>query len=172
MEGAQASKTQRRQRRKRVEDALAAATLRRDRVEDRYADGDLDREAFQRMSARYGAEVARLRGELNEIGRPAADAESERVQKAVELMTDLRGIWERAGEDQGPEGAPRGTDAQAALAGSIYPDGAVFDGAAFRTAVPSPVLWLLGGKRADNETAGPLVEAGRPVGYAREDSNL
>ena len=156
-----------RRRRSRLDAQLAEAEQRRDRVEDRYADGDLDRDAFRRMSARYDAEVERLRGQLDAVraGDPAEDAA--RVRDAVRVMTDLRGIWERAGAD-----GERGAEAQAALAGSIYPDGAVFDGGAFRTAVPSVLIGLLGGETAENGTAGPPEGAGRPAGYAREDSNL
>ena len=161
------SRAERRRRRTRLEAQLAEATERRDRAEDAFADGSLAADVFTRMSARYEAEIARLDGEVAGLRGYDVSAEAERVRVATELMTDLRGIWERAAE-AGDEGA----DAQAALAGSIYPDGAVFSEGAFRTAVPSPLIHLLGGKRAENGTTDPLAEAGRPVGYAREDSNL
>ncbi len=119
------------------------------------------------MSARCEVEVERLEAEVGGLRGHDAGAEMERVRQATALMTDLREIWDRAGE-AGEEGA----DAQAALAGSIYPDGAVFSEGAFRTAIPSGLLWLLAGKKAETETAGPSVGAGRPARYAREDSNL
>lgn len=82
-------------------------------------------------------------------------------------MTDLRGIGEREGDDH-----ERGAEAQTALAGSIYPGGAVFDGAACRTAVPSMLANSLEGNTAECKTVGPLLETDRPGKYAREDSNL
>ena len=108
-------------------------------------------------------------GERHQLGESDPAAEAARVRTAAALMTDLAGIWSRAGED---DDADRGGEARAALVGSIYPSGVTFSDGAIRTTSPSRLIWLLGGKKAENRAAPGISAEGRPLGYAREDSNL
>lgn len=124
-------------------------------------DGDLSADALTRVSDRCAARIDDLRGKLEALRAedPAAFAEHERF--GYDVLSDLYGIWDRGD-----------AEAKAALVGSIWPAGVVFDGDGFGTTPESELIALLGGGRAENRTAPAIFDEGRPVRYARQDSNL
>ena len=134
---------------------------RRARAEDLFIDGRLDGGALDRATARVDARLAEIDARLVALGAACNVERAAHVRYALDVLTALPVLW----EDGDPE-------ARRVLAGSIWPDGLVFDGNGFRTSPPSPVIALFDVLTARNDERPALRGAGRPVRYTREDSNL
>ena len=140
---------------------IADETTRRARAEDLYIDGQLDRAALDRATARVDSRLADLNARLTNVSAAADVEAAAHVRFALDVMGDLPSLWARGD-----------AEAQRVLAGSIWPAGVVFDGEGFRTSPPSPVIALFDSLRGEkDETPAPRGDR-RPVRYAREDSNL
>ena len=150
-----------RQRAEQAEERLAKA-------EDLYVDGKLSAEAFARLERRCEAERREAEDQLAGVGYDQARhaATVEHVRSGLHVCSRLHAAWERAGRSE------EGAEARAGLVGSVWPSGVVFDGEGFGTTPPSPVIQLLEGVGATTNDGPPSESEGRPVGYAREDSNL
>lgn len=134
---------------------------RRDRAEELYLDGQFDREQLDRASVRAEERLKTLRFRLDAL-KPCEPADyAASLNFALTLLSDLNGVWERGDGE-----------ARRVLAGSIFPEGLVFDGEGFGTSPESEIIALLGGNTAASKTNGRPVTSSRPLGYAREDSNL
>jgi site-specific DNA recombinase len=154
-----AASTQRRARQLRKQ--IADEEERRARAEDLYIDGDLDAAAFERATSRCARRIEDLEGKLDALRQEDPAAFAEHQAFGYDVVSDLTGIWTRGD-----------AEAKAALVGSIWPAGVVFDGDGFGTTPESELIALLAGREAENETAPASDDRGRPVRYAREDSNL
>ena len=138
---------------------IAEEDERHARAEELYIDGRLSPDALARATARADERLVALRAQL---AAAEADTEgSEALAFALTLASDFGGLWERGD-----------AEARRVLAGSVWPSGATLDeeGVAFRGA--SPLIDLFDVLRAENDGRPPRNGSGRPVRYAREDSNL
>ena len=134
---------------------------RRARAEDLYIDGRLDRVALDRASARVDERLDELGRQLRET-EASADVESAaHVRFALDVLEDLPALWGRSD-----------AEGQRVLAGSLWPDGVVFDGSGFAFERPSPVIALFETLRGETDGRRPRSGDRRPVRYTREDSNL
>ena len=77
------------------------------------------------------------------------------------MLEDLPELWGRSDAER-----------QRVLAGSLWPDGVVFDGSGFAFERPSPVIALFETLRWETDGRRPRCGDRRPVRYTREDSNL
>ena len=140
---------------------IAEEDERRARAEDLYIDGRLSPDALARATVRADERLVALRGDLAAAEAEADTEGSAALAFALTLASDFGGLWARGD-----------AEARRVLAGSVWPSGATFDqeGVAFRG--DSPLIDLFDVLRAENDGRPPRDGDGRPVRYAREDSNL
>ncbi len=102
----------------------------------------------------WGVSSARQRG------RPDVEGAAH-VRFALDVLEDLPSLWARSD-----------AEGQRVLAGSLWPDGFVFEGAGFAFGQPSPLIALFDTLQGEMDGRRPRLGDRRPVRYAREDSNL
>ena len=134
-------------------------TARRARAEDLYIDGQLDRAALDRATARVDGRLRDL-GERLAAADAGADVEgAAHVRFALDVLGDLPGLWARGD-----------AEARRVLAGSIWPSGLVFDGAGFGTSPESPVIALFDTLKGETDGRRASEESRRPVRCAWRES--
>jgi DNA invertase Pin-like site-specific DNA recombinase len=138
-------------RRRRLRERAEVAESKLLRVDEMWIEGEIERDSYARLKAKWSGELREARAGLSED----APGLSAQVGYAVGVLSRLCEVW-----------AGATVEARSALVGSIFPAGLVVEGERCRTPEPSALIALFCGETAKTQdgdaTNGAAVLAGTP----------
>ena len=117
-------------------------------ADEKFVEGAIAADAYERLRRKYASERAKLQMRLEDI-KAASEGLAGHLDYALSLFSELDTFY-------------NGLDAEgkSRFLGSIFPEKLAFAGGRVRTAQPSPIIALFGGRRAKKREADPWERAG------------
>ena len=129
-------------------------------IDEKFVDGDLAGDSYQRLKDKYKSELRKAKARLNSTN-DLTGTRWNRHEYALNLLSQLSYVYEAAG-----------MEAKDQLLGSIFPGGIVCEEGDFGTVSANPLIRLLSGEAAKIRDAEGLRGPRHPSKYPRQDSNL
>lgn len=148
----QTEEMQRRRRLTQLKKEITSLEEKLFRTDEAYIEERIPTDSYTCLKSGYEEQVQRLHIEKCQIEERSADF-AEQLTVAVRLLSNLGRIWQRA--------PLRGKHD---LLVRIFPDHLIYRDGSFRTSPASPIIALLGGKKAENKERRPLERGQRPMG--------
>lgn len=136
------------QRARRAREAVEQAEAKLLTVDERYLDGDLEKDSYKRLKDKYRTQVVEARLVIN-AARDYQAHTAKLLDFTVGLLARLPEVWQA-----------QPLRVRDALVGSIWPDGIYFDGEKTRTTQESEIIALFRGKTQKMKDASLENEAG------------
>ena len=116
---------------KRLKGELTALEQRLDSIEDKYLDGDIDKDSFNRMKKRTQSNITEIQGKI-ELLQSSKQNVTPQLSYCISLLSNLDRVFLEAP-----------IEAKIKLLGSMFPEKIEYDGEKYRTASYNKVLDLI-----------------------------
>ena len=118
------------------------------RVDEKFFEEAIAPDSYERLKRKFASERAKLQMRLDDL-KAAGEGLAGHLDYALHLFGELGAFYDRLD-----------AEGKSHFLGSIFPEKLVFAGGRVRTAQPSPIIALFGGRRAKKREADPWERAG------------